>query len=201
MRHVEERSRRPREQAMLIDWIRVPGHAQSGHQGPSLTDLEGVHRVHVEVAEGDALFLRDRKACRRRGCSAVGELREIVVDHVGHNPFAKIVVAHVEPAGVLAELEAVASMRPDQVVVDLPLGDFAALRVGLVVAAKRGEGRVGTASGQHDGKGLEHLRVVVGQKEAGIPARAGVELIDQIRREESACSRAPACAAAAGSTS
>ena len=34
------------------------------------------------------------------------------------------------------------------------------------------------------GKVCEHLRVVVRQKEAGIPARARVELIHQIRREQ-----------------
>jgi hypothetical protein len=124
------------------------------------------------------------KACRHGGRSAVGELREIVVDDGGHNALAEVVVADVEPARVLAELEAVAAARPDQVVVDLPLRHLAALGVGLVVAADGGEGRVGAAAGQHDGEGLKHLRVVVGQKEAGIPARAGVELIDQVRREQ-----------------
>ena len=116
--------------------------------------LVGVHRVEVEVAQRDALLLRHRKARRRRGCSAVRELRQIVVDHAGHNAFAQIVVADVQPARVLAKLEAVASARPDEVVVDLPLRHLAALRVGLVVAAKRRERRVGTAPGQHDGKGL-----------------------------------------------
>ena len=124
------------------------------------------------------------KAAVDRGCSAIGELGEVVVDHGGHHAFAEIVVADIEPARVLAELEAVAPARPDEVVVDLPLRDFASLGVGLVVAADGGEGSVGTAPGEHDGESCQHLRVVVGQKEAGVPARAGVELIDQVRREE-----------------
>ena len=94
------------------------------------------------------------KAAVDGGCSAIGELREIVVDHDGHHAFAQIVVAYIQPARVLAELEAMASMRPDEVVVDLPLRNFAALGIGLVVAADGGEGRVGAASGEHDGKGL-----------------------------------------------
>ena len=109
---------------------------------------------------------------------------EIVVDDGGDDAFAEVVVADIEAAGVLAELEAVASARPDQVVVDLPLRDFAALGVGLVVAADGGERRVGAASGEHDGEGLEDLSVVVRQEEARVPACAGVELVDEIGREE-----------------
>ena len=58
------------------------------------------------------------------------------------------------------------------------------MSVGLVVAADGGEGRVGAASGEHDGKGCERLRIVVGKEEAGIPACARIELIHQVRREE-----------------
>ena len=75
-------------------------------------------------------------------------------------------------------------MRPDQVVVDLPLRHFAALGIGLVVAADRRKRRVGASSGQHNRKSLEYLSIVIGQKEARIPARPWVELIDQIRREQ-----------------
>ncbi len=74
-----------------------------------------------------------------------------------------------------------ASVAPDEVVVDLPLGDFAALGIGLVVAAEGSERGIRAASGEHNGEDLQHLRVVVGQKKAGIPTGAGVELIDQTR--------------------
>jgi hypothetical protein len=158
---------------MLIDRIRVPGRTQPGHQSPSLASLDSIHRVQVEVAERHALFLRDRVARRRRGCSAVGKLRKIVVDNSGYNAFAQILVTHVQPARVLAEFEAMPSMRPDQIVIDLPLRHLAALRVRLIVPANRGEGRVGTPAGKHNGKGIEHLRIVVGKKKTRIPAHAG----------------------------
>ena len=183
MPHIEERSGRPCEQAVLVDRIRVPCRAQSGHQRPSLASLECIHRIQVKVAKGDALLLGDRIARRRCRGRAVCKLREIVIDHGGHNAFTQIVIAHVESARILAELEGMAFMYPYEVVVDLPLRNFAALGIRLVVAANRGEGCVGTAPGQHDGEGIEHLRVVVGQKQARIPAHARVELIDHIRRE------------------
>ena len=63
--HGQERSRRPRELAVLIDRVPIPGYPQPGHQSPSLAGFEGVHRVHVEVPKSDALFLGNGKACRR----------------------------------------------------------------------------------------------------------------------------------------
>ena len=69
---------------------------------------------------------------------------------------------------------------PGQVVIDLPLRDFAALRIGIVVAADGGEGHTVAGRSEHDRKGLLHLRVIVRLEDAGIPACARIELIDQI---------------------
>src|SRR6202167_4764896 len=102
---------------MLIDKVGVPGHPQSGHQGPSLAGFDGVHGVQVKVTQSNTLLLGKRKACGCCGCSAMSELCEIVIDHAGHNPFAEIVITHVQPPGIFSELEGMVSTAPDEVVV------------------------------------------------------------------------------------
>ncbi len=37
---------------------------------------------------------------------------------------------------------------------------------------------------EHDGEGLQHLRVVVGLEDARVPACAGIELVDEIGSED-----------------
>jgi hypothetical protein len=126
----------------------------------------------------------NRKAGCRGGCRPGGELSEIVVDHDGRHPFAEIVVAHVQPAGVIAELEAMPFMCPNEIVVDLPLRHFAALCISLVVPAKRGKKARWnclrpTRSGRSGASGSSCWA------ERGLNTTCtGVELIDQIRSEE-----------------
>ncbi len=74
--------------------------------------------------------------------------------------------------------------RPGQVVIDLPLRDLAPLRIGLIVSADRRKGHAGASRHQDDGEGLLHLRIVVRLKDAGVPAKAGIELVDQLVAED-----------------
>ena len=169
---------------MLIDDVGVPRRAQSSREREPRANAEGVHRVDVEVAIGYSFPLRHREGLRCCRGSAIGELSKVGVDHRGHNSLTEVVVAGVETARVHAELHAVPTASPYEVVIDLPLRDLAALRIRLIVAADSGEGSVGTAASKHDRKSLLHLRVVVGKKETRIPARAGVELVDEVGRED-----------------
>ena len=56
---------------MLVHRIRVSGRTQPCDDGPSLAELVRVHRIEIEVANPDALFLGDGKGCGHRGCSAI----------------------------------------------------------------------------------------------------------------------------------
>ena len=111
-----------------------------------VTGLIGVHRVVFEIARRNPLFQRDRKALAGRVCGAVGELCQVVEGHRRHRSLAEVVVAHVQTPRVDAELPGVFTVRPRQVVIDLPLGDLAALRVGIVIAADRREWNAVAAS-------------------------------------------------------
>ena len=70
VRKIEKRSSGPREQALLIHGIGVPGGAHAGDEGGLGGGLVGIHRVEVKIAGGDALFERDGKClcsrCRPR---------------------------------------------------------------------------------------------------------------------------------------
>ena len=74
--------------------------------------------------------------------------------------------------------------RPDQIVVDLPLSDLAPLGVDVVKATDGCKRRVVGARLEHNGKIRLNLGVVVWLEDARIPARSGIELVDQIRREQ-----------------
>ena len=101
--------------------------------------LVGVHRIIFQIARRNPLFQRNWKALT--GCvgSAIGELREIIEGHRWRSAFAEVVVAHIETPRIDSELPRMLLMRPCQVVVDLPLCDFAALRIGIVIATDCGE--------------------------------------------------------------
>ena len=169
---------------MLIDDVGVPRRAQSSREREPRANAEGVHRVDVEVAIRYSFPLRHREGLRHCRGSAIGELSKVGVDHCGHNSFTEVIVAGVETARVHAELHAVPTTSPYEVVIDLPLRDLAPLRIGLIVAADGGKESVGASSRQHNRKPFYDLCVVIGKKETRIPARAGVELVDEVRCED-----------------
>ena len=140
VRKIEERSGGTREEVLLVDGIGVPGRPYADDERGAGGGLLGIHRVEVEIAHGDSLFERDGKGLALCVGRAVGELGQIVIDGRGHAALAQIVVAHVDAARVDAEAVLLLAADPVQVVVDLPLRDFAALRIGIVVAADGGKG-------------------------------------------------------------
>src|SRR6202043_1843387 len=119
-------------------------------------------------------FQRNWKALTRRVCGSVSELRQIIEGHRWHSAFADIVVAHIESPCIDTELPRMLLMRPSQIVVDLPLRDLTALRIGIVMTADRGERNTVAAGRKHDGECPYHLRIVIRLEDARIPARARI---------------------------
>jgi len=169
---------------LLVDRIGVPGRPHARDECGTGRGFPGIHRVEVEIAGGNSLFERDGKGPALCVGSAVSELGQIVINSRGYAALTQIVVAHVDAAGVDAEAILLLAPDPVKVVIDLPLRNFAALRIGVVVAADCSEGRIVAARGKHDGKGLLDLREVVRFEDAGIPACSWIELVDETGTED-----------------
>ena len=137
MRGIKERASHAREKILAACDVRVPGDAHAVSNRGLGDGLIGVHRVIFEIARRNPLFQRNWKALTGRVCRAVGELCEVIEGHRWHGAFAEVVIAHIETPRVDSELPGMFLMRPCQVVIDLPLCDLTALRIGIVIAADR----------------------------------------------------------------
>ena len=179
MGHIEEGTGWASKQSLLAHRIGVPGDTQASGQSQLGNWLISIHRVKVKIAGGDPLPERDRVALGSGVSRAIGELGKVIVEDIGHDPLAQVVVADVDAAGVDAELEGMSVARPDQIVVDLPLRHLTALGVGIVITADGREGCIVGASCQHDRKGGKHLGIVIWLEHACVPACARVELVDE----------------------
>ena len=108
---------------------------------------------------------------------------QIGVGDGGDGAFSEVEVVQAEDAGVGSEAEFVRAVAPGEVVVDEEAGGAAALHPGVVEAAEGREG-IRAAALEDDGESGESLLEIGGAEEAFVPGEGGIEVVDEVLRED-----------------
>src|SRR5208282_2367762 len=164
---------------MRIQRIRVERVAQPESPGELGGDPPGVLRVDIEVQEAKRFVRGQRKRLRRGRSHSIDELGQRGIGYRGDASFAEIVIVQSENPGVRSEPQLVAPVAPGQVVVQKIARGASTLEPGVVQAPDGSEG-IGTASLQDNGKGGEGLLEIALRKQAFVPGKARIEIVDQV---------------------
>ncbi len=179
-------SNEPRSRAISscgFERIRIERVAKADGPGQLRSQLPGILRVEIEIQKVEWFVGRGRESFCRGGRDSVNKLRQRGVGDRGNAAFAEIVIVQAEDSGVGSEAEFVRAVAPGQIVVDEKARSAPALHPGIVEAADGGEGRIGSASLQHDRESRQRLLKIAGREQAFVPGKARIEIVHQVRRK------------------
>src|ERR1700676_22131 len=165
---------------MWIQWIGIESVAQSECPGQFPSHSPGVLGIEIKIEEAEWFVRCQRESlgCGRR--HSVDELRQGRVRHRRNCALPEIIVIETKDSSVRAKPQFVSAPAPSEIVINEEARGSPALYPSVVEPSNRSERRICTTALQHNRKCRECLLKVAWPKQALIPGKCWIEIVNQV---------------------